>query len=106
MKNSKMVKTSALLLLSVVVGIIVADLFGRFGISDLPFILAFGAYTVLIILRRIHHGATIAVASLFVALMGASYIIQGASGLTERMGEWFYLFFIFSLIQYAKEAWL
>jgi hypothetical protein len=46
------------------------------------------------------------IAVFFLISMGLSYTKTGPGVITERMGEWFYLFFIFGLIQYAKEAWL
>ena len=37
--------------------------------------------------------------------MGLSYVKTGSGEVTERMGEWFYLFFLAGIIHYSKEAW-
>lgn len=93
----------SLVLIPVIAGVLFADIAVAFNYSDLPFLIAFVIYTVFILIQRSRSSLTFSIAMLLLIYMGLSYIPTGASRVTERFGEWFYLFFLFGLIQYAIE---
>ncbi len=87
-----------------ITGVIVADFFYKFGNGDLPFLLVFVPYTVLCVIQRKSSRLTFEIVLLLVLFMAYSYIVNGEFRLTERIGEWFYLFLVFGLVQYMREA--
>jgi predicted membrane channel-forming protein YqfA (hemolysin III family) len=82
-----------------------ADLAGTFNFSDIPFAIVFLLYILFIIIQRTNSKAAFLVSLLFFILMGLSYIPTATGKITERLGEWFYLFFVFGLVQYTSESW-
>lgn len=104
MKRSKYILWSFFVLLMVFLTI-VADFAGLFNYSDLPFAIAFLFYFLFLFLQKGTSKVSFSMALCFLVFMGLSYIPTGAGRITERMGEWLYLFFVAGLIQYAKEAW-
>lgn len=98
-----MKKIISLMLIIGIAIMIIADLRYSFGNYDTAFV------TVLLldILYLFIHRSTkfnVLLAVLLVVGMSISYIHSGSIRLTERMGEWFYIFFVFGLIQYGKET--
>lgn len=81
------------------------DLATTFSYSDLPFVLAFVMYILFVVIQRSSSRGTFIMVLYLLILMGLSYVKTGPGAITERFGEWFYLFFVFGLIQYIKEAW-
>jgi hypothetical protein len=57
------------------------------------------------LLRRASSRVSFFFALILVIYMGILYITYGAVRVTERTGEWFFLFFLLGIIQYAKETW-
>jgi hypothetical protein len=104
-RNKKLILFS-LFLIPVAAAIVFLDLSGLFGYSDVPFALAFTIYFVFVLIQKTSSRISFFLSLLFVIYMGLSYMPTGAGQITERFGEWFYLFFVFGLIQYCKEAWL
>lgn len=104
MKLNKVFIGISLLIIPVLFGIFFADLSGIFDYTDTPFGLAFLLYGVFIQIQREKSRITFVFALFFLILMGLSYVPTGAGKITERMGEWFYLFFVFGLVQYVREA--
>lgn len=83
-----------------IIPIVFADIAAFFSYSDAPFILGF-----LIALKTIGRKTAFVFSFFLLLWMGFSYIPTGASAVTERIGEWFYLFFVYGLIQYAYEMY-
>ena len=106
MERDKIIHTVWLLLIPVIVGIMVMDLQYRFGNSDLPFFLAIGAYILFVVLSRVQSKTTIKIVLCTVLVMGVNYMDSGASRSTERLGEWFYIYFLIGFVQYFIEALL
>lgn len=106
MKNRNKIIFPSLFLVPLVAGIIFLDLAGTFNYSDLPFLFAFVIYFVFVFIQRVQSKATFSVALLLLIYMGLSYIPAGPSRVTERFGEWFFLFFVYGLIQYVKDIWI
>jgi len=103
-------KNNISLLLSIVLGFgilgfILADLHYMFGNYDTPFIVAFGLYVLVVFFRHASSKVSFICASILVLCMGILYGVYGPIRITERTGEWFYLFFLMGIIQYAKETW-
>ncbi len=105
MKRTKALTTISLFLIPLIIGVVFVDLSGTFSYSDLPFAIAFLLYITFVFLQRAKSRTAFIMSLFFLAWMGLSYVPTGASVLTERIGEWFYLFFVFGLIQYNKEVW-
>ncbi len=89
----------------VIIGIMYTDLLYKFGNRDIPFILVLVLYTLFVRVGKFSSKITISVSCVLVICMGVAYAMQGPVRLTERIGEWFYLFFVFSLIQYIYEMY-
>lgn len=104
MKRSKYILFSFFVLLMVFLTII-ADFAGFFNYSDVPFVIAFLFYFLFLFIQKGTSKISFGIVLCFLVFMGLSYIPTGAGRITERMGEWFYLFFVVGLIQYVKEAW-
>ena len=95
----------SLLIIPFMFGIIFIDLVGTFFFSDVPFALVLALYLIFVLIQRAKSRTTFVFVLFFIIWMGLSYIPTGAGQTTERVGEWFYLFFVFGLIQYAIESW-
>jgi hypothetical protein len=105
MKKNSWLTPVSLLLLPAALGIVIADVAGLFAFSDMPFALAFVLYGLFVITQKTKSNITVRLMLFFLVWMGFSYVPTGAGKITERIGEWFYLLFVFGLIQYAREAW-
>lgn len=105
-KRNKFTILFSLALVPLIFGILFADLAGTFSYSDLPFVLAFVIYILFVVIQRSSSRGTFIMTLYLLILMGLSYVQTGPSAITERLGEWFYLFFAFGLVQYIKEAWI
>ena len=106
MKKSKQRILFSLSLLFLVFVTIFVDLTGFFSYSDVPFIIVFSLYFLFLFIQKGTSKVSFVMALFLLVYMGISYIPTGAGRITERIGEWFYLFFIVGLIQYMKEAWM
>lgn len=95
----------SLVIIPLTAGVVFADLAGLFSYSDTPFAVAFLLYTVFLIVQHTKSKTTFNFAFFLLIWMVLSYIPTGAGRITERIGEWFFLFFVFGLVQYTKEAW-
>lgn len=95
----------SLCLIPVIAGIVVLDLAGTFSFSDVPFGLAFLTFIVFVIIQKGTSKLPFVGALYFLITMGLSYVQTAASATTERLGEWFYLFFLLGILTYTKEAW-
>lgn len=84
---------------------LLADLAGFFNYTDLPFVIAFLFYFLFLYIQKGTSKISFGMALCFLIFMGLSYIPTGAGRITERMGEWLYLFLVAGLIQYTQEAW-
>jgi hypothetical protein len=105
MRRNKWAIIFSLLLVPAAAAVVILDLAGVFGYSDLPFLLVFFPYFLFMFIQRTGSRCTFAVALCMLLYMGLSYVPTGAGPITERFGEWFYVFFVFGLIQYSREAW-
>ncbi len=74
-----------------------------FSFSDVAFIVAICTYVFFINLERYSSKFTFILTIYFVLIMGVSYLQNGFDTITERIGEWFYIFFAIGLIQYSRE---
>ena len=83
--------------------IVFLDLAGTFSFSDIPFIVVFVLYFIFRLIQNSPSKVSFVITIYFLMAMGLSYIKTGPGSITERMGEWFYLFFIVGLIQYLRE---
>jgi len=90
---------------TVVCSIVFADLAGIFGFSDFAFLFGLLFWCIALLLQKGKSRASFVVSLFLLFFMGLSYIPTGAGPITERIGEWFYLFFVCGLVQYTKEAW-
>lgn len=104
MKNRNKIIFPSLLLIPAMACVIYMDLAGTFGYTDLPFLLAFALYIVFVLIQQSQSRLTFVIAILLLIYTGLSYVPAGAAVLTERFGEWFYLYFVFGLIQYCRET--
>jgi len=104
MLRHKLVIIGSFLLIPVIAGIALLDLAGIFSFTDFPFLLALLLLFLFIFIQKSTSRVTFIVALYFLILMGLSYIPTSTSLITERLGEWFYLFFFISIIQYLMEV--
>jgi hypothetical protein len=95
----------SLVIIAAIIITIIRDLMYLFGNYDTPFIVVFILFTALMYLLRLSSKVTFYIVLLFIVFMGNFYIQYGPIRITERSGEWFYLFFVFGLLQYIREAW-
>jgi hypothetical protein len=79
--------------LIIILGIFLTDLKGWFLLSDLSFFLALIVY--MLFLRK----WALAISLFFLAVMSYFFIRTGISNRVERVGEWFYIFFVIGVIQ-------
>jgi hypothetical protein len=103
MKRKNSLILLSLFLFPMIAGVVLFDLAGGFNFSDLPFLLAFLLYGIFVLFQRSGSKVAFGLALLFLIYTGLSYVPAGTARTTERFGEWFYLFFVFGLIQYAVE---
>jgi hypothetical protein len=78
---------------------IYSDFGGFFNYSDAPFMIVFFLYVLFLFIQKGTGKISFGIALFILVFMGLSYIPTGASFITERIGEWFYLFFSMGLIQ-------
>ncbi len=104
MKRSSWLIVFSLFLISLTIAVVYADVAGTFSYSDIPFVLAFSLYMLFVVIQKSSCRASFLMALFLLLVVGLSYIPTGPSVVTERFGEWFYLFFVFGLIQYFKET--
>lgn len=105
MQKPKLLVIFSLFLIPFIAGIVFLDLAGNFSFSDFPFALTFGTFFVFMLIQRGTSKASFVIALYFLITMGLSYLQSGTGQITERLGEWFYLFFLVGILQYIKEAW-
>jgi hypothetical protein len=105
MKQKRSLIYLSLFLFPMIAGVVLLDLAGSLNYSDIPFLLTFSLYGIFIIIQRSHSNLTFRLAIFLLMYAGLSYIPVGAARTTERISEWFYLFFVFGLMQYMKEIW-
>lgn len=86
-------------------GIVFADIAGLFSQTDLPFVLAFLLYLLFVFTQKSSSRVSFGFAMFFLIWMGLSYIPTGPSGVTERIGEWFFLSFVLGLLHYGYEVY-
>lgn len=91
-------------LIPIIFGIVFADVAGTFSQSDLAFVLGLFFYFLFVFLQKSSSKTAFGFALFFLIWMGLSYVPTGAGVVTERMGEWFFLFFLLGLIQYFRET--
>ncbi|MCX8009193.1 MAG: hypothetical protein N3A54_05865 [Patescibacteria group bacterium] len=96
----------AILLSCLIVIVFLLDMLYKFGNYDIPFIVVFLAYFMLIHFAKLTSKITFLIIISLTILMGYFYIQQGAFRLTERIGEWFYVFLIVGIVQYAYEVFV
>lgn len=94
-----------LALLPIIFVVITLDLIGFFNYGDLPFLVGFTLYVLFVVTEHSGSRMTLCIALFLLLWMGLSYIPTGAGKVTERVGEWFYLFFVFGLVQYLRDAY-
>ena len=105
MQRAKLLIIGSLCLIFIIAGIVLLDLAGTFSFSDLPFVLVFSVFFVFMLIQSGKSKVSIVISLYFLITMGLSYIQTGTSVITERLGEWFYLFFLVGILEYLKEAW-
>ena len=105
MKNHKYLILFSYVLLLTIFGIVFLDFAGVFNYSDDPFFIAFFLYALFIFIQKGTSRLSFIITIYFLTLMGLSYVPTGPGRVTERIGEWFYLFFVCGLIHNAEEAW-
>lgn len=105
MKNRKYLLLFSYFLLFTIFGMLFLDLAGVFSYTDLPFLISFFLYFLFLVIQKATSKTSFVIAIFLLVYMGLSYIPTGAGRVTERIGEWFYLFLVVGLIQYTNEAW-
>lgn len=98
-------KLLSLILIPVIFAIVFADFAGVFSQSDVPFVLALLLYFLFASVQKASSRLAFGFSLFFLVLMGLSYIPTGPSGITERMGEWFFVFFVLGLLRYGYEVY-
>jgi len=96
---------TTLFFIPLIFAIVFADLAGVFSYTDMPFFLVFLLFIAYVITQKSTSKAAFLFSLFFLVWMWLSYIPTGAGKVTERIGEWFYLFFVFGLIQYGYEVY-
>jgi hypothetical protein len=104
MKNHKYLILISYVLLLTIFGLVFFDLAGAFSYSDMPFLIAFSLYFLFLFIQKNTSKISFVTVLFLLVFMGLSYIPTGAGRITERIGEWFYLFFVFGLVQYIRET--
>ncbi len=95
----------SLFLLLAIPAVVFMDIAGTFSFTDRAFLFGFSVYALFVLIQKTGSRASFGISFTLLFWMGLSYIPTGASIVTERIGEWFFLFFLFGLIQYTKEVW-
>lgn len=102
-KRNHVIFIGAIMILGI---IILADLFYKFGNYDTPFFFVFLILLLLLLKNLITSRSIFIVSFVLLLSMGTSYIQVGGARLTERLGEWFFIVFVFGLlastIEYVK----
>ncbi len=104
MKNTYLTVGSYVILPAIFI-LIFIDLAGAFLYNDVPFLLALILYGMFTVVHRSSSRLTLMLAVFILVWMGLSYVPTGAGTVTERIGEWFYIFCAAGLIQYLKEVY-
>jgi hypothetical protein len=97
-KNNKIIMSS-LFCIALFFGVVMADLASMFSYSDVPFVIGIVCYLVFVYIQRASSQSVFTLALFFLLWMGASYVPTGPSKITERIGEWFYIFFALGITQ-------
>lgn len=105
MKRHKFFIILSLLLIPVIIGTYCFDILGGFNFADKAFGIALAIYIIFIFIQQSSSKFTFVISLFFLVIMGLFYIPSGVVQRTERMGEWFYVFFVFGLIQSVIELW-
>jgi len=104
MKNKNKLIFPSLFLMPIMACVLFVDLAGTFNYGDISFAIVFALYIIFIAIQHAKSKTTFVIAFLFLIWMGLSYLPTGAGQVTERFGEWFYLFFLFGIVQYTYEV--
>lgn len=104
MKRDNRIILMSLFIIPLIFGVVFVDLAGVFSFSDMPFAIAFILYILFVIIQHPKSNVSFTLALSLLIWMGLSYIPTGAGIVTERIGEWFYLFLVFGLVQSARET--
>ncbi len=104
MKRNKVLILISLCIIPLIYCVVFADLGGTFAHGDIPFVIALLFYTMFVRIQNTQSKTTFTLTLFFLVWMGLSWVPTGAGIVTERIGEWFYLFFVIGLIQYMKES--
>lgn len=105
MKRPKFLILLSFLLIPTVMGIYCFDLLGGFNFADKAFVIALAIYSIFIFIQHSTSKFTFVLSLFFLVIMGLYYVPSGVVPKTERMGEWFYVFFLTGLIHSLKEVW-
>lgn len=105
MKRSKWLIFVSFVIILSIFGIVFLDLADVFSFSDLPFLLILVLYCLFVLIQRCSSRSGFLISLYFLICMGLSNSTTGASRITERMGEWFYIFFLIALVHFTKDAW-
>jgi len=105
MRKNNILILYSLFLIPLIAVVLFLDLSAVFNYSDTPFIIGFLLYGIIAIIQKSSSKMTFSLIFALLLYMGISYLPTGPSRTTERIGEWFYVFFVFGLIQYIQEVW-
>jgi hypothetical protein len=79
--------------------VVYADVGGWFGFADVSFAIVLFLYVLYVYIQNTKSSTTFAFSLFFLVWMGLSYAPTGAGIVTERIGEWFYIFFLLACVQ-------
>lgn len=99
MKINRFLIIGSLFCIFLIFCIVFIDLAGVFNYSDLPFVLSMLLYIVFFLIQKASGKTLFVLALYFLIIMGLSYIKTGPSLISERLGEWFYIFFLAGIMQ-------
>lgn len=91
-------------LVPILFGIFFMDLGGIFNYSDLPFFIVFLLYFLFLFLQKGRSVISFSIVLFLLIYMGLSYIPTGGGKITERIGEWFFLFLFIGVLQQGVEG--
>lgn len=83
--------------IGIIATVVFLDLAGTFSYSDIPFL-------ALLLTFLMGRKITFSISLFLLAWTFLSYIPTGAGAVTERIGEWFFLFLICGLIQSIRRV--
>lgn len=89
----------------VIAALIAIDVTEAFTFSDVPFLIGFVIYTIAVRKAHADFRWSFGITCLLLLLAWCFYIPTGAGIVTERLAVWFYLFFLYGLIQYWIRVW-